>query len=200
MRARCFSKGTSWASSGRFFHEGGGLVFFGTLAIAGSALPLAGRLDVEKPQTGTKRAPPPRLEHAHALQALAPHRGLRPGALPCGVGTIGDDSCARTGLRCPRPRWLPVPDHRGRPGAALPLFAWLWGFSDRAYADRRRHSIGRQPAASGLRLRPLDGGRASPGCGARLDRTASSHSGPWALLVAVCASLANRPILSRLWR
>ncbi len=87
-------------------------------------------------------------------------------------------------------------------GRVLPLFAWLWGFSDRAYAEL-------PPALHGAPVRPLQGtafalwtaGVPLLALGLASDRIALVSSGALALLVAVCAGFANAAlVLTRLWR
>lgn len=84
----------------------------------------------------------------------------------------------------------------------LPLFAWLWGFADRAYAELPP-SLHRAPA------RPLQGlafvlwtaGVPLLALGLASDRVAMVCLGGAALLVAVLAGLANAiVVLDRLWR
>jgi hypothetical protein len=87
-------------------------------------------------------------------------------------------------------------------GRVLPLFAWLWGFRDRAYAES-------PPALHGAPVRSLQGaafvlwtaGVPLLAFGLASDRTALISSGALALLTAVGAGFANAAtVLARLWR
>jgi hypothetical protein len=86
-------------------------------------------------------------------------------------------------------------------GRVLPLFAWLWGFSDRAYAESPP-SLHRAPArslqASVLALWTV--GVPLLAFGLAADRLAVVSAGAAALFVAVCAGMANAVVvLTRLW-
>ena len=87
-------------------------------------------------------------------------------------------------------------------GRVLPLFAWLWGFSDRAYAETPP-SLHRAPARSlqGLGFALWTAGVPLLAAGLASNRTALASWGAEALLLAVFASLANATlVLTRLWR
>ncbi|MFI5183468.1 MAG: hypothetical protein ACHQNV_03645 [Vicinamibacteria bacterium] len=86
-------------------------------------------------------------------------------------------------------------------GRVLPLFAWLWGFSDREHAESPP-SLHRAP------LRPLQGfafilwtlGVPILTVGLGADRITLVSWGAWALLAAVLAGLTNAiVVLTRLW-
>jgi hypothetical protein len=90
----------------------------------------------------------------------------------------------------------------GVEGRVLPLFAWLWGFADRGYAES-------PPSLHLAPSRPLQalvfllwtGGVPLLAVGLASERMAVVSSGAGALLVAVLASLANAlRVLVRLWR
>jgi hypothetical protein len=90
----------------------------------------------------------------------------------------------------------------GVEGRVLPLFAWLWGFADRGYAESPP-SLHRAPA------RPLQGlgfvlwtaGVPLLALGLASDRTVVISLGAGALLMAVLAGLSNAiVVLARLWR
>ena len=86
-------------------------------------------------------------------------------------------------------------------GRVLPLFAWLWGFSDRAYVESPP-SLHRAPVRSlqGLVFALWTAGVPLLAVGLASDRTALLSSGAWMLLVAVVAGLANAAVvLTRLW-
>jgi len=87
-------------------------------------------------------------------------------------------------------------------GRVLPLFAWLWGFSDRAHAES-------PPALHGAPVHSLQGaafalwtaGVPLLALGLAFDRTALVSSGAAALLAGVCAGFANAVVVvRRLWR
>lgn len=87
-------------------------------------------------------------------------------------------------------------------GRVLPLFAWLWGFADRACAEPPP-SLHRAPARSlqGLAFALWTAGVPLLALGLACDRVAVVSSGAGALFVAVLAGLANAiVVLSRLWR
>jgi hypothetical protein len=86
-------------------------------------------------------------------------------------------------------------------GRVLPLFAWLWGFSDRAYAEPPP-SLHRAPARSlqALVFALWTAGVPLLAVGLASDRTAPLVAGAWALFVAVCAGFVNAMlVLRRLW-
>jgi hypothetical protein len=87
-------------------------------------------------------------------------------------------------------------------GRVLPLFAWLWGFSDRSYSER-------PPSLHRVTDRSLQGlgfvlwatGVPWLAVGLVSDRAALVSGAAWALLLAVVTGLANAVIvLLRLWR
>jgi hypothetical protein len=90
----------------------------------------------------------------------------------------------------------------GVEGRVLPLFAWLWGFADRAYAES-------PPSLHGAPMRPLQAlvfvlwtvGVPLLAFGLVAERMALVSTGAGALLAAVVASVANAVVvLTRLWR
>jgi hypothetical protein len=84
----------------------------------------------------------------------------------------------------------------------LPLFAWLWGFADRAYAESPP-SLHRAPARSlqGLSFVLWTGGVPLLALGLGSDQMVPVSLGAGALCVAVLAGLANAiVVLTRLWR
>jgi len=84
----------------------------------------------------------------------------------------------------------------------VPLFAWLWGFADRAYAESPP-SLHRVPARSlqGSAFILWTGGVPLLALGVASDRLVAVSLGGGALCVAVLASLANAiVVLTRLWR
>jgi hypothetical protein len=83
----------------------------------------------------------------------------------------------------------------------LPLFAWLWGFADRAYAEPPP-SLHRAPVRSlqGVAFVLWTAGVPMLALGLAFDRAAWVSAAAGALLVAVVASLANAiVVLMRLW-
>jgi hypothetical protein len=83
----------------------------------------------------------------------------------------------------------------------LPLFAWLWGFADRAYAESPP-SLHRAPVRSlqGVAFVFWTAGVPMLALGLAFDRAAWVSAAAGALLVAVVASLANAiVVLMRLW-
>jgi hypothetical protein len=186
-----------------FFHEGSGLVFFGTLAITG----IGSFLSRVVWMLGNRRPAPKELRRpdwsvAHAIQALgcliaacvlglylaATERSETTLALALAYGVLGLVGFLSQIIV-------------GVLGRVLPLFAWLWGFSDRAYAESPP-SLHRAPARSlqALAFALWTVGVPVLAVGLASDRTAIVSSGAWALLVAVCASLAVAIlVLKRLW-
>jgi hypothetical protein len=84
----------------------------------------------------------------------------------------------------------------------VPLFAWLWGFADRAYAEPPP-SLHRAPARSlqGSAFVLWTAGVPLLALGLASDRMVAVSLGGGALCVAVLASLANAIVmLTRLWR
>lgn len=84
----------------------------------------------------------------------------------------------------------------------VPLFAWLWGFADRAYAESPP-SLHRAPARSlqGSAFVLWTAGVPLLALGLASDRMVAVSLGGGALCVAVLASLANAiVVLTRLWR
>ncbi len=196
----CGVAGLVWA----FFNGGRGVALFAMVVVAGIAAFLSRVLWMLR----HRRPPPTELRRpdwsvAHAIQALfclaaACGLGLYLAfsersettlalALAYGVlGLVGFLSQIVVGVL----------------GRVLPLFAWLWGFSDRAYAESPP-SLHRAPARS---LQAFVFALWSTGVpllafGLASDRTAIVSSSAWALLVAVCASITNAVVvLARLWR
>lgn len=87
-------------------------------------------------------------------------------------------------------------------GRVLPLFAWLWGFSDRGYTESPP-SLHRAPARclQGLVFALWTAGVPLLAVGLSSDHNALVSSGAWALLLAVVASLANSiVVVTGLWR
>jgi hypothetical protein len=191
--------GLFWA----FTHKGSGIVFFGTLAIAGIASFLSRVIWM----LGNRRPPPQDLRRpdwsvAHAIQALA----CLVGASALGLYLAASDRSDATLALALAYGVLGLVGFLsqiivGVLGRVLPLFAWLWGFSDRAYADSPP-SLHRASARSLLALVFALWAVGVPllAVGLATDGTALVSSGAWALLVAVCASLANAIlVLRRLW-
>lgn len=87
-------------------------------------------------------------------------------------------------------------------GRVLPLFAWLWGFADRAYAESPP-SLHRAPVRSlqSLVFVLWTAGVPLLALGLASGRNALVSGGAWALLVAVVAGLANSiVVVTGLWR
>jgi hypothetical protein len=90
----------------------------------------------------------------------------------------------------------------GVEGRVLPLFAWLWGFADRAYAELppSLHQATSR-ALQGLAFVLWGAGVPLLALGLGFERAAAVSSGAGALLVAVLAGFANAiVVLARLWR
>jgi hypothetical protein len=90
----------------------------------------------------------------------------------------------------------------GVEGRVVPLFAWLWGFADRAYAESPL-SLHRAPARffQGPAFALWTGGVPLLALGLAFDRMVAVSLGGAALCVAVLASLANAiVVLTWLWR
>jgi hypothetical protein len=187
-----------------FLAGGRGLAFSGTLAVSGIGSFLARvvwMLRHRKPAPAELRRPDWGV--AHALQALACLM------VACGLGLYlalserSETALAVTsvygtfGLVGFLSQMIV-----GVEGRVLPLFAWLWGFADRAYAER-------PPSLHQATCRALQGlafvlwGAGVPllALGLGFERAAAVSSGAGALLVAVLAGFANAiVVLARLWR
>ncbi|HEY6554068.1 MAG TPA: hypothetical protein VI669_11990 [Vicinamibacteria bacterium] len=192
--------GLFWA----FFHQGRGLAVFGGLVVAGIGCFLSRvvwMLRNRRPAPTELRRPDWSVAHAIlALTCLVAACGL---GLYLTVAEASDTTLSltlaygATGLIGFLSQIIV-----GVLGRVLPLFAWLWGFSDRAYAEAPS-SLHRAPArplqalifalwAAGVPLLTF---------GLATDRPRLFAAAGWALLVAVCASLANAGlVLWRLWR
>jgi len=84
----------------------------------------------------------------------------------------------------------------------VPLFSWLWGFADRAYAESPP-SLHRVPARSlqGVAFILWTGGVPALALGLASDRIVAVSLGAGALFMGLLASLANViVVLTRLWR
>jgi hypothetical protein len=192
--------GLVWA----FFNGGRGLPVFAALAVAGIIAFLSRvvwMLRNRRPAPGDLRRPD--WSVAHAIQALAcliaacglglhlavTERSEATLALVLAYGVLGLVGFLSQIIV-------------GVLGRVLPLFAWLWGFSDRAYAESPP-SLHRAPARSlqALVFALWTAGVPLLAVGFASDRNALISSGGWALLVAVVASLANAIlVLTALWR
>ncbi len=191
--------GLFWA----FFHGGRGLVLSGALAVAG-ILSFLSRVAwmLRHRRPGPTELRRPDWSVAHAIAALACLIGA------CGLGLYlavadGSDETLALALAYGVLGLVGFLSQIvvGVFGRILPLFAWLWGFSDRAYAESPP-SLHRAPARSlqGLVFALWTTGVPLLAAGLAADRPAVVSAGAGSLFVAVCAGLANAVVvLTRLW-
>ena len=186
-----------------FFNGGRGLAVSGTLAVAGISSFLSrvvSMLRHRRPAPTELRRPD--WSVAHAILALACLMGACGLGLYLAVAETSDETLALA----PAYGVLGLVGFLsqivvGVLGRVLPLFAWLWGFSDRAYAESPP-SLHRAPVrslqASGLAL--WTAGVPLLAVGLAADHPAVVSAGAAALFIAVCAGFANAVVvLTRLW-
>jgi len=186
-----------------FFNQGRGLFLFGALTVAGIGAFLSRALWMLR----NRRPAPPELRRpdwsvAHALQALIYLIAA------CGLGLYlstaePSDTTLALALAYGVVALVGFLSQIivGVLGRVLPLFAWLWGFSDRAHAES-------PPSLHSAPVRWLQGstfilwtaGVPLLALGLASDRTALFAWGAGGLFVAVGATFANAiVVLTRLW-
>jgi hypothetical protein len=186
-----------------FFNRGSGLPAFAALAVAGIATFLSRvvwMLRNRRPPPTERRRPD--WSVAHALAALLSLIAA------CGLGLYlavaeGSDTTLALGMVYGVLGLVGFLSQIvvGVLGRVLPLFAWLWGFADRAHAESPP-SLHRAPAhgLEALVFVLWTAGVPLLATGLASDRVALVSSGAGALLGAVIASLANAIlVLARLW-
>lgn len=187
-----------------FFNGGQGLALSGVLAVAGILSFLSQVLwMLRHRRPGPTERRHPDWSVAHAMQALAYLIAT------CGIGLfLASSERSETTLALVFTygvlglvgflSQIVV----GVEGRLLPLFAWLWGFSDRAYVASPP-SLHRVPVRSlqGLAFVLWTAGVPLLALGLSSNRNALVSLGAWALLIALLASLANTiVVIRRLWR
>lgn len=196
----CGVLGLAWS----FFSGGRGLPFAALLAVAGIALFLSRvvwMLRNRRPAPTDLRRPD--WSVAHAIQAMA-----------CLVAACGLGSYLALSERSETTLALALAYGVlglvgflsqiivGVLGRVLPLFAWLWGFADRAYVEPPP-SLHRAPIRSlqAVVFAFWTAGVPLLAAGLATDRTVPASWGAWLLLTAVVVGVANAVvILARLWR